>query len=115
MLPRKRSTILLTLLVLIKSSEQYSSGAPAGACNDQMPRHASIQAQSTPPPYVIGPSSSQVRQGDSLNVTVGSPAGAPTPIGGFILQARSIQQLFYIFFLIQSNAIQIFINFYPYA
>ncbi|XP_028167929.1 putative ferric-chelate reductase 1 homolog [Ostrinia furnacalis] len=91
MLPRKRSTILLTLLVLIRSSEQYSSGAPAGACNDQMPRHASIQAQSTPPPYVIGPSSSQVRQGDSLNVTVGSPAGAPTPIGGFILQARSIQ------------------------
>ncbi|KAL0811036.1 hypothetical protein ABMA28_010316 [Loxostege sticticalis] len=91
MLPRKRSTILLTLLVLIKSSEQYGSGAPSVACNDQLPRHSTIQPQTSVPPYVIVPSSSQVRQGDVLNVTVGSPAGAPVPIGGFILQARSIQ------------------------
>ncbi|KAM3958035.1 putative ferric-chelate reductase 1 homolog [Aphomia sociella] len=91
MLPRKRSTLLFTILFLIKSSEQHGSGAPPGACIDQLPRHSTIEPQSTVPPYIILTSSSQVRQGDILNVTVGSPAGAPVPIGGFILQARNIQ------------------------
>ncbi|XP_075985959.1 putative ferric-chelate reductase 1 homolog [Anticarsia gemmatalis] len=92
MLPRKRSAVLaLTILALVKYSEQYSSGAPSGACVDQTPRHENIPAQSTAPPYLILTSSAQVRQGDTLDVTVGSPAGAPLPIGGFILQARQIQ------------------------
>lgn len=75
----------------MKYTEQYSSGAPSAACVDQTPRHESIQPQSSTPPYMILTSSAQVRQGDILNVTVGSPAGAPLPIGGFILQARQIQ------------------------
>lgn len=91
MLPRKRSALLLTLLAIIRFSEQHGSGAPSGACVDQMPRHSTIVPQTSVPPYVIVPSSSQVRQGDTLNVTIGSPAGAPVPIGGFILQGRQIQ------------------------
>ncbi|XP_013195136.2 putative ferric-chelate reductase 1 homolog [Amyelois transitella] len=92
MLPRKRSNlVLIAVLLLIHSSEQHGSGAPSGACIDQLPRHSTIQPQSSVPPYIILTSSSQVRQGDVLNVTIGSPAGAPIPIGGFILQAREIQ------------------------
>ncbi|XP_072946264.1 putative ferric-chelate reductase 1 homolog isoform X2 [Epargyreus clarus] len=93
MLPRKRSSSLIffTILFLIKSSEQYSSGAPPGACIDQTPKHSTIQAQSSPPPYMITTSASQVRQGDVINVTVGSQFRAPTPIEGFILQAREVQ------------------------
>ncbi|XP_047036752.1 putative ferric-chelate reductase 1 homolog [Helicoverpa zea] len=93
MLPRKRSVMLFSILVavVIQQTEQYSSGAPSGACIDQTPRHESIKPQSSTPPYLILTSASQVRQGDTLEVTVGSPAGAPLPIGGFILQARQIQ------------------------
>ncbi|RVE45028.1 hypothetical protein evm_010346 [Chilo suppressalis] len=91
MLLRKRGVLFLTILVIIKSSEQHGSGAPSGACQDQMPRHSTVLPQSSVPPYIIVPSSAQVRQGDAVNVTIGSPAGAPLPIGGFILQARSIQ------------------------
>ncbi|XP_049881271.1 putative ferric-chelate reductase 1 homolog [Pectinophora gossypiella] len=92
MVPKKRILRLaLAILFLVKSSEQHGSGAPPGACVDQLPRHSTIQPQTTPPPYVILTSSPQVRQGDILNVTVGSPAGAPVPIGGFILQARQVQ------------------------
>ncbi|CAK1547748.1 unnamed protein product [Leptosia nina] len=92
MLPRKRDAwILLGVLCLVKISTQHGSGAPPGACLDQMPRHSSILPQSSVPPYAISTSSAQVRQGDSINVTIGSPFGAPVPIGGFILQARAIQ------------------------
>ncbi|XP_022837537.1 putative ferric-chelate reductase 1 homolog [Spodoptera litura] len=93
MLPRKRSAMLLSFVVamVIHQTEQYGSGAPSGACIDQTPRHESIPAQSSTPPYIILTSTAQVRQGDTLQVTVGSPAGAPLPIGGFILQARQIQ------------------------
>ncbi|KAJ8708618.1 hypothetical protein PYW08_010000 [Mythimna loreyi] len=93
MLPRKRNAMLFSVLVLmvIRQTEQYGSGAPSGACIDQTPRHESITAQTSTPPYLILTSSAQVRQGDTLQVTVGSPAGAPLPIGGFILQARQIQ------------------------
>ncbi|XP_053620478.1 putative ferric-chelate reductase 1 homolog [Plodia interpunctella] len=92
MLPRKRSTyVLFAVILLIRYSEQHGSGAPSAACIDQLPRHSTIQPQSTIPPYIIVTSSSQVRQGDVLNITIGSPAGAPVPIGGFILQARQIQ------------------------
>ncbi|KAJ2944971.1 hypothetical protein O0L34_g1868 [Tuta absoluta] len=93
MLPRKRSLFALTLLFLLKSSEQHGSGAPPDACIDQLPKHSTpnLQPQTSPPPYLIVTSASQVRQGDVLNVTIGSPAGAPVPIGGFILQARQVQ------------------------
>ncbi|KAJ8708278.1 hypothetical protein PYW07_010403 [Mythimna separata] len=93
MLPRKRGAMLFCVLMVmvIHQTEQYGSGAPSGACIDQTPRHESIAAQSSTPPYLILTSSAQVRQGDTLQVTVGSPAGAPLPIGGFILQARQIQ------------------------
>lgn len=64
------------------------------ACIDQTPRHETIQPQSSTPPYFIQTSAAQVRQGDILNVTVGSPAEAPLPIGGFIMQARQIQVSF---------------------
>ncbi|VVC86911.1 unnamed protein product [Leptidea sinapis] len=50
-----------------------------------------ILPQASVPPYAIITSSAQVRQGDALNVTIGSPFTTPLPIGGFILQARSIQ------------------------
>ncbi|KOB77001.1 hypothetical protein OBRU01_04791 [Operophtera brumata] len=49
------------------------------ACIDQLPRHETILPQSSPPPYFILTSSAQVRQGDVLNVTVGSPAGLHRP------------------------------------
>ncbi|CAB3237841.1 unnamed protein product [Arctia plantaginis] len=92
MLPRKRSMLFtLTILACVKYSEEYSSGAPSIACIDQTPRHETIQPQSSTPPYLIQTSAAQVRQGDILNVTVGSPSGAPLPIGGFIMQARQIQ------------------------
>ncbi|XP_047539509.1 putative ferric-chelate reductase 1 homolog isoform X1 [Vanessa atalanta] len=93
MLRRKRNVklILITVLSLVNVSHQYGSGAPPLACVDQMPRHSDIQAQTSVPPYAIFTSASQVRQGDVLNVTIGSPFGAPAPIGGFILQARGIQ------------------------
>ncbi|XP_034826030.1 putative ferric-chelate reductase 1 homolog isoform X1 [Maniola hyperantus] len=94
MLPRKRSTklVLITILSLVKYSQQYGSGAPPLACQDQLPRHGGIQGQTSVPPYAIFTSTAQVRQGDTLNVTIGSPFGAPTPIGGFLLQARAIQE-----------------------
>ncbi|VVC86910.1 unnamed protein product [Leptidea sinapis] len=93
MLPRKRSTklLLIAVLCLVQSSEQHGSGAPPGACLDQIPRHSTILPQASVPPYAIITSSAQVRQGDALNVTIGSPFTTPLPIGGFILQARSIQ------------------------
>ncbi|XP_038218053.1 putative ferric-chelate reductase 1 homolog isoform X2 [Zerene cesonia] len=93
MLPRKRNCnlIILTVLCLVRISFQHGSGAPPGACIDQMPRHSGILPQSSVPPYSIITSASQVKQGDSLNVTIGSPFGAPVPIGGFIVQARAIQ------------------------
>nr|XP_032521906.1 putative ferric-chelate reductase 1 homolog isoform X2 [Danaus plexippus plexippus] len=89
-MPRKRMLLLLSLLSLVKFSQEYGSGAPPLACLDQFPRHSDIPAQTSAPPYSIF-TSPQVRQGDTLNVTIGSPFGAPTPIGGFILQARTIQ------------------------
>ncbi|CAG9568695.1 unnamed protein product [Danaus chrysippus] len=89
-MPRKRLILLVSLLALVKLSQEYGSGAPPLACLDQFPRHSDIPAQTSAPPYSIF-TSPQVRQGDTLNVTIGSPFGAPTPIGGFILQARSIQ------------------------
>ncbi|CAG4994971.1 unnamed protein product [Parnassius apollo] len=93
MLPRKKNmkAIVFAVILLIQYSEQHGSGAPPGACVDQMPRHSGIQAQTSVPPYAITTSASQVRQGDILNVTIGSPFGAPVPIGGFILQARQVQ------------------------
>ncbi|XP_045455053.1 putative ferric-chelate reductase 1 homolog [Melitaea cinxia] len=93
MLRRKRSIklILIAVLSFVKICQQYGSGAPPLACDDQTPRHGDIQAQTSVPPYAIFTSASQVRQGDVLNVTISSPFGAPAPIGGFILQARGIQ------------------------
>ncbi|XP_063371982.1 putative ferric-chelate reductase 1 homolog isoform X1 [Cydia amplana] len=93
MLPRKRNRglLALALLLLVQSSEQHGSGAPPGSCLDQLPRHPDIEPQTSVPPYVVVTSSSQVRQGDKLSVTIGSQPGAPVPIGGFILQARQVQ------------------------
>ncbi|KAG6443425.1 putative ferric-chelate reductase 1 homolog [Manduca sexta] len=92
MLPRKRYFgIVLTILFVVRETTQHGSGAPPGACADQMPRHSGVEVQTSVPPYMILTSGAQVRQGDVLNVTIGSPAGAPVPIGGFILQAREIQ------------------------
>ncbi|CAH0598361.1 unnamed protein product [Chrysodeixis includens] len=93
MLPRKRNAVLFSVLLVLlaQRTEQYGSGAPSTACTDQLPRHESIAPQTSTPPYLILTSSAQVRQGDTIQVTVGSPAGAPLPIGGFIMQARSIQ------------------------
>ncbi|CAH0714862.1 unnamed protein product, partial [Brenthis ino] len=95
MLPRKRNMglILMIVLAFAKYSQQYGSGAPPMACLDQTPRHSEILAQSSVPPYSLITSSPQVRQGDMINVTIGSPFGAPVPIGGFILQAREIQDM----------------------
>lgn len=83
----------MMVLMFAKYSQQYGSGAPPMACLDQTPRHSEIPAQSSVPPYSLLPSSSQVRQGDVLNITIGSPFGAPTAIGGFILQAREVQDM----------------------
>ncbi|XP_068624123.1 putative ferric-chelate reductase 1 homolog [Battus philenor] len=93
MLPRKRimKGIVVFTLLLIQYSEQYGSGAPPMACVDQLPRHSGIAPQTSVPPYSVTTSSSQVRQGDILNVTIGSPFGAPVPVAGFILQARQVQ------------------------
>ncbi|XP_063393273.1 putative ferric-chelate reductase 1 homolog isoform X1 [Cydia fagiglandana] len=93
MLPRKRNRglLALALMLLVQSSEQHGSGAPPGSCLDQLPRHPEIEPQTSVPPYVVVTSSSQVRQGDKLSVTIGSQPGAPVPIGGFILQARQVQ------------------------
>ncbi|CAH2058294.1 unnamed protein product, partial [Iphiclides podalirius] len=83
--------IVVALLLFAQNTEQYGSGAPPGACVDQMPRHSGIMAQTSVPPYALTASASQVRQGSILNVTIGSPFGAPVPIGGFLLQARQVQ------------------------
>ncbi|XP_048487412.1 putative ferric-chelate reductase 1 homolog [Plutella xylostella] len=95
MLPRKRALRSLVttclMLLLARPSDQHGSGAPAGACIDQLPRHADIQPQASVPPYIVTTSASQVRQGDTLRVTITSPGGVATPIGGFILQGRSVQ------------------------
>ncbi|XP_041972011.1 putative ferric-chelate reductase 1 homolog [Aricia agestis] len=92
MLPRERYVVVVTaLLCLARLTHQYSSGAPPVACLDQIPRHSDILPQTTVPPYGLFPSTSQVRQGDTLNVTIAGSFGAPLPIGGFILQAREIQ------------------------
>lgn len=82
-------TQAVLVVLLAQQAEQYGSGAPALACVTMMPSHSGIAAMTSPAPYTVTPSAPQVRQGDTLRVTVSSPTD--TPIGGFLLQARQVQ------------------------
>lgn len=40
--------IMLQMLSFVSG---YPTGAPTGACEDMLPRHSGVQAQTSPPPY----------------------------------------------------------------
>lgn len=42
--------IMLQMLGFVSG---YPTGAPTGACEDMLPRHSGVQAQTSPPPYTL--------------------------------------------------------------
>lgn len=54
-----------------------------------LPIHGTIKPQTSTPPYMVKSSASLVRQDSNVIITISSPIN--TPIGGFFLQARSVQ------------------------
>lgn len=54
-----------------------------------LPIHGTIKPQTSTPPYMVKSSASLVRQDSNVIITISSPIY--TPIGGFFLQARSVQ------------------------
>ncbi|XP_077295552.1 putative ferric-chelate reductase 1 homolog [Arctopsyche grandis] len=81
--------IIITIAYIAKPTLQYGSGAPPRACTTMLPFHGTIAPQTSSAPYEVKSSASQVRQGSNVKVTISSPLRVP--IGGFFLQARSVQ------------------------
>ena len=64
--------MLVSWLVLPRTTDSYSSGAPRSACQDALtPRHG-FPAQESPPPAVILLDQQEVRHRDYVRVTVRS-------------------------------------------
>merc|ERR550532_691573 len=64
--------MLVSWLVLPRTTDSYSSGAPRSACQDSLtPRHG-FPAQESPPPAVILLDQEEVRHRDYVRVTVRS-------------------------------------------
>ncbi|AWP07213.1 putative defense protein Hdd11 [Scophthalmus maximus] len=74
---------LLALQVLSLSSG-YPNGAPTGACEDMMPRHAGVQPQPSPAPYVVLTNSKTFQPGQPVTVTITGPE-----YRGVLLEART--------------------------
>lgn len=66
---------LLALQVLSLSSG-YPNGAPTGACEDMMPRHAGVQPQPSPAPYVV--------LTNSKTFQPGQPVTGKTPVSASV-------------------------------
>ncbi|XP_053726540.1 putative defense protein Hdd11 [Synchiropus splendidus] len=62
----------------------YPSGAPTGACEDMMPRHAGVLPQPTPPPYTLLTDAATYQPGKPVTVTIIGPA-----YRGVLLEART--------------------------
>ncbi|XP_077498819.1 putative defense protein [Amblyomma americanum] len=64
----------------------YPSGAPAGVCNTELPKHGNAEPQASQSPYVIQATPVNIAQGGRVTVTVyGS-----SPFKGLILTARDV-------------------------
>ncbi|KAM9810616.1 putative defense protein Hdd11 [Neosynchiropus ocellatus] len=73
--------LLLQALCLVHG---YPTGAPTGACEDMMPRHAGVTPQQSPPPYTLLVDKDALLPGEPITVTIIGPA-----YRGVLLEARS--------------------------
>ncbi|XP_015229747.1 PREDICTED: putative defense protein Hdd11-like [Cyprinodon variegatus] len=73
---------LLTLQVLF-FVDCYPNGAPTGACEDMMPRHAGVSPQTSPAPYTILTNTKKYQPGMPVTVTIIGPE-----YRGVLLEAR---------------------------
>ncbi|XP_053607052.1 putative defense protein Hdd11 [Plodia interpunctella] len=80
-------TYMLATAALVAVADAYSAGAPTGACKDMIPRHP-LSPQTKPAPYIITPSTTTVKAGSPMELTI-SGKSPSDKIRGLLLQARS--------------------------
>ncbi|CAK6973836.1 putative defense protein 3 [Scomber scombrus] len=73
--------IMLQMLCFVSG---YPSGAPTGACEDMMPRHAGVLPQPSPAPYTLFTNMGTFQPGEPITVTIIGPA-----YRGVLLEART--------------------------
>uniref|UniRef100_A0A3Q3WHT9 Reelin domain-containing protein n=1 Tax=Mola mola TaxID=94237 RepID=A0A3Q3WHT9_MOLML len=64
--------------------EGYPGGAPTGACEDMLPRHAGVLPQPSPAPYTLLIDTRTFRPGKPITVTISGPE-----YRGVLLEART--------------------------
>ncbi|XP_040898842.1 putative defense protein Hdd11 [Toxotes jaculatrix] len=62
----------------------YPTGAPTGACEDMLPRHAGVQPQPSPAPYSVLTNTRMFQPGKPITVTITGPE-----YRGVLLEART--------------------------
>jgi hypothetical protein len=77
--------LVVLAVATIPAALCYSSGAPAGACSDGIPQHH-VDPQKTPAPYDISLSTSKIRSGESVEITIKGKSSEDT-IKGLLVKA----------------------------
>lgn len=81
--------VVVAVLMLLRDTECYPSGAPTSTCSSMSPSHHSTPPQQSDSPFALNPVKPSVAPGSKLKLMLTSTTG--TPFKGFILQARSPQ------------------------
>uniref|UniRef100_A0A3Q1JXI0 Reelin domain-containing protein n=1 Tax=Anabas testudineus TaxID=64144 RepID=A0A3Q1JXI0_ANATE len=75
---------LFVMLQLLGLVSVYPTGAPTGACEDMLPRHSGVQAQTLPAPYTLLTNTKTFEPGRPVTVTITGPE-----YRGVLLEART--------------------------
>ncbi|CAG5056622.1 unnamed protein product [Parnassius apollo] len=81
----------MVVVAVLAYAEGYSVGAPESACKDMIPRHP-VPPQKSAAPYVITTSSTAVRAGTPLEITISGVKPSDT-IRGLLMQARKGEEI----------------------
>ncbi|KAL0273964.1 UNVERIFIED_CONTAM: hypothetical protein PYX00_006514 [Menopon gallinae] len=82
MMNSKKVTLAVVLATTLAVAYGYGGGAPVEACGDMVPQHH-VAPQSTPFPYRISVSKSNIRSGEKVLVTISGKE-----FKGFFVQGR---------------------------
>jgi hypothetical protein len=80
--------LTFALLLMVRSSWEFSHGAPISRCVTLTPSHQGTAPQTTPAPYEIIPRETSVENGGKLLVEI-RPRQEGLTFRGFMLQART--------------------------
>lgn len=83
--------VLFAIALVAVPAWGYGAGAPPDVCGDMTPKHH-VAPQSSPSPYTVRVSSTQIRSGEPVTVDIIGNTATDT-IKGFFAEARSNNQI----------------------